>query len=85
MQVGEFIREQGGVVTAEQLAPYLDPPPAPASSSEQVCMDPNSSWKEIAMQLTSFNQPVDCPSAFLLSACTQSRFFTQHTGCNVIE
>ena len=26
MQVGSYIKARGGVVTADELAPYLDPP-----------------------------------------------------------
>lgn len=28
MQIGNYIQHKGGVVTAEELAPYLDVPPA---------------------------------------------------------
>lgn len=29
-EIGRFIAQKGGVVTAEELAPFLDPPPADA-------------------------------------------------------
>lgn len=38
MQVGNYIQHKGGVVTAEELAPYLDVPPA-GKDPESIVVD----------------------------------------------
>ena len=38
LQIGNYIQHKGGVVTAEELAPYLDVPPA-GKDSESIVVD----------------------------------------------
>lgn len=63
MQIGRYITARGGVVAADELAPYLD---LPSSKSSRVCFAYNKNEKDNTFQLLEF------PFFFLYSQSDES-------------